>query len=528
MSSKIQSCYLCSKDIPFLSVYLPDKQAIFVGRSADTKITDTQCSRKQVRLYANYDDHKVFIEQVGVRPCGFNGFKTKRGVKFIGQDGDCLELLYGKHAYKIGFTPPPMKNLGNLETHKRLLFDDTEDNEPLAMKKLKLKDNNGDKPDMKDYSNGKWEHFTNNTLFVYTSEGCEGRSKIAAYDMDKTLIKTKSGLEFPRDTNDWELLNLLVPGNLKKYYDDDYKIVVFSNQASLGTAKTPLKDFKLKIEGLVKRIGIPMQVYLAAGQSIYRKPRTGMWDFLLSQMNDNVTVDKEKSFFVGDAAGRPGVPGRKKDHSLADRLFAINLNLTFFTPEEHYFGHKKVSYNAPSFHPKEAIKNTVLYEPQQSKLTLDKQELIVMVGSPGSGKSHFAKIHLKSYHYVNRDTLGNWQKCIMKTNEALAQGKSVVVDNTNPDKNSRQRYLDIAKKHNVSSRCFVMNINKEHIKHNNIFRVLTDSTHQVISDMIINSYLKNFIPPTEDEGFSEIVKINFVPSFKSEEDKKLYEMYLLG
>jgi hypothetical protein len=48
------------------------------------------------------------------------------------------------------------------------------------------------------------------------------------------------------------------------------------------------------------------------------------------------------------------------------------------------------------------------------------------------------------------------------------------------------------------------------------------------SKTIPKSYRKNYIPPSEDEGFVEIVKINFVPSFKSEEDRKLYEMYLLG
>lgn len=91
-----------------------------------------------------------------------------------------------------------------------------------------------------------------------------------------------------------------------------------------------------------------------------------------------------------------------------------------------------------------------------------------MVGCQGSGKSHFAKKYLKNYTYVNRDSLGSWQKCVAKTNEALAQGKSVVVDNTNPDKISRQRYIDVAKKHNVPVRCFYMALEKEHIKHNNM------------------------------------------------------------
>lgn len=92
-------------------------------------------------------------------------------------------------------------------------------------------------------------------------------------------------------------------------------------------------------------------------------------------------VDKENSFFVGDAAGRPADKSRKKkDHSLADRLLALNLGLTFHTPEEHFLGHKVASYKAPTFNPKEASKNTVLYDPPQAKITSDKQEVnLIMI-----------------------------------------------------------------------------------------------------------------------------------------------------
>lgn len=91
-----------------------------------------------------------------------------------------------------------------------------------------------------------------------------------------------------------------------------------------------------------------------------------------------------------------------------------------------------------------------------------------MVGSPASGKSHFVKLNLSSYSCVNRDTLGSWQKCVAKTEEALREGKSVVIDNTNPDPISRQRYIKVAQQSNIPVRCFLMTLTPEHIKHNNI------------------------------------------------------------
>ncbi len=48
-------------------------------------------------------------------------------------------------------------------------------------------------------------------------------------------------------------------------------------------------------------------------------------------MNGNVDIDLKKSFYCGDAAGR--VKGKKKDFSDSDYKFALNINITFFTPE---------------------------------------------------------------------------------------------------------------------------------------------------------------------------------------------------
>lgn len=90
-----------------------------------------------------------------------------------------------------------------------------------------------------------------------------------------------------------------------------------------------------------------------------------------------------------------------------------------------------------------------------------------MVGCPASGKSHFVKNYLNKYGYVNRDTLGSWQRCISAMEKHLIEKNSVVVDNTNPDSASRQKYIEMAKKHGVPVRCFIMSISVDHAKHNN-------------------------------------------------------------
>ena len=57
----------------------------------------------------------------------------------------------------------------------------------------------------------------------------------------------------------------------------------------------------------------------------------------------------DESFFCGDAAGRPDhwAPKKKKDHSIADRLFALNVGLKFYTPEEYFLGKCILLLDAP-------------------------------------------------------------------------------------------------------------------------------------------------------------------------------------
>ncbi len=83
-----------------------------------------------------------------------------------------------------------------------------------------------------------------------------------------------------------------------------------------------------------------LQLYCStASDGIFRKPRTGVWEYLLKYQNGNVGIDMTNSFYCGDAAGRKKLNG-KKDFSCSDRLFAINLGLTFYTPEERFLNKK--------------------------------------------------------------------------------------------------------------------------------------------------------------------------------------------
>ncbi|XP_067144815.1 uncharacterized protein F21D5.5 [Centruroides vittatus] len=391
-----------------------------------------------------------------------------------------------------------------------------------------------------------WEEEDDGKLFVYTHEKVEAKSKIAAFDLDHTIITTKSGRVFPVDTHDWRIMYSEIPAKLKKLQEEGNKIVIFTNQRNISKGNTDPSDFRKKIEYVTKKLGIPLQVFISTSPGIYRKPAPGMWDILVKKYNQNIPVDLSSSIYVGDAAGRIAnwKPQKKKDFSCSDRLFAFNIQVQFYTPEEFFLNYDKVEFKMPLFDPRflpngplaEVIQST--QDSESYPLPLDEDsiisptpELLILVGFPAAGKSHFAGKYLlpKGYVHINRDTLGSWKKCIHECETSVQKGLNVVIDNTNPDKESRKRYIDIALKYKKPCRCFLFHCSLEQAKHNNMFRLITskDKSHVGVNDMVLNSYNLKYERPELSEGFNQIVRVNFKPDFKCKEEERLYKMFLI-
>ncbi len=222
--------------------------------------------------------------------------------------------------------------------------------------------------------------------------------------------------------------------------------------------------------------------------------------------------------------------GKKKDFSCTDRKFASNIQINFFTPEQVFLKQiPTAKFSWGEFNPTVLDYSKSLLP--SVKLPAHKQELVVFVGCPASGKSKYFKSFMapKGYCYVNRDILGTWQKCVAKCKEFLRMGKNVVVDNTNPDNESRSRYTAVGKELHVPIRCFWFVTSIAHAKHNNRFRELTmcdDDKHAKINDIAYNMYKSKFMEPSIEEGFSEIEKIEFVPFFSNSSHEALYKRFL--
>jgi bifunctional polynucleotide phosphatase/kinase len=151
------------------------------------------------------------------------------------------------------------------------------------------------------------------------------------------------------DETDWQWLYESIPAKLHTLAHNDYKVIVVSNQGRLtgfdGREAPEAVPFKRKMELVMRELRIPVTLFVACANDIYRKPRPGLWSIIPRFTGDEgCSIDIVQSLIVGDAAGR------KADFSDSDMHWAINAGITFYTPEV-FFEDEAPESVGHKFHP---------------------------------------------------------------------------------------------------------------------------------------------------------------------------------
>jgi len=324
--------------------------------------------------------------------------------------------------------------------------------------------------------------------------------KIASFDLDDTVIQTKSGKRFTQDADDWKF-HQGMDGKIKEFFKEGYHIIIISNQKNTNKKEDKLNNWKKKIENITKRLNIPLIVYALFRDDNYRKPRTGIWDEFI---NGDVT----NSFYCGDAGGleKRRIDGRviPRDFSDSDLKFALNVGMKFIHRDELVFGVKydnfKIHY--PIKFDKKTGKH--IFKPRD-------KEMIINTGFAGCGKSSYTTKYILPHGYrcINQDTLKTANRCLKECEKLIKEGQSVVIDNTNPNKDTRKKYINLAKKYGlkVRSLCFMATMGQS--LHNNYYRFVVGGK-SLVPKIAYNIYNKKFEEPIKKEGFDKIEKIPFV------------------
>jgi len=342
--------------------------------------------------------------------------------------------------------------------------------------------------------------------------------KVAAFDLDSTIITTISGNTFPKDKFDWKLFSPNVKSKLKQLVCEDFKIIFVTNQNGISKGKISKEDFLSKVDEILERCGPEVMkstlTIIATEDNIYRKPCTAGWDYLFSGKKKGSVrkLDMGKSFYCGDAAGRLATKGMKKDFSDSDLKFALNLGLRFCTPENFFKGKDdtaKIQMKDFDFDPRVleiSPENEVKFKTKLfGNKIIEKPELIILIGSPGSGKSTVCARYFSNYVHVNQDTLKTKQKCMEMCKKSLTDGKSAIVDAQNKKTDLRAEWIQFGKHHGAKSiRCVFIDMPKEFSMHMN--RVRSHCNEKSIPKIVINMFYKQLDNPTVKEGFDDIIK----------------------
>jgi bifunctional polynucleotide phosphatase/kinase len=307
----------------------------------------------------------------------------------------------------------------------------------------------------------------NDTIIYENKKIRKERKALAIFDVDWTLIKPKNGNTFPKDRNDWQWLRDSVPSILRKFHRDNYRIVFVTDQT---------KHWKIDmIKDFIDKLNIPVIALIAVKKELNKPNPT----FFLETFKNN--FNKNDSFFVGDAAGNEG------DWSDKDKVFANNINVKFYTPEEIF-----------------PLKKGIVKEAKITKISKKEKEIIIMIGYPGSGKSTIAKnlFENKGYIRIDGDTFKTPAKMLKEADKHISKN-SIIFDATNGTKEKRAYFINYAKNKGLSVRCVWITTSIDKAIEQNKERAKNGGPN--IPKIAFYVYRKNFQEPSSDE--CEIIKI---------------------
>jgi len=311
----------------------------------------------------------------------------------------------------------------------------------------------------------------NNNEYEYLQGSSTMKEKIFAFDLDGTLIVYKNSTNPKTSTNDPDNWSFI--GDIKskiKELNDSYTIIIVTNQLKLSDGKRKL------IENVYMELDCIPHILMSRKKNNYRKPNNGFLSVIQYLVNKyNLTLDNKNSYYCGDACG-PNDPFPPYRWSDVDYLFSVNIGFNFVRPCDIF-----IPFTWPNFI-------------EDGKC---KYNVILLMGSPGSGKTTISKLLESNFGYV-RFSQDEYDKKLTKHTElicnTLQQGKNIVLDATFGKPENRNMWFDMFDKFLPSDRKYAIIWSIRDGRHFNELR------EEPISHFAYSGkygYTKNFVSPEE-------------------------------
>ena len=145
------------------------------------------------------------------------------------------------------------------------------------------------------------------------------------------------------------------------------------------------------------------------------------------------------------------------------------------------------------------------------------QELIVMCGLPGSGKSYWAESYVKthpSYEIISTDKMrqelfgdesdqsNNWLVFVtayQRLVSIIESGKSAIFDATNLKRKDRKKIVKFFSRYNIPLKLVWMNTPME------VCKLRNSQRKRFVENLVIDKMSECFIEPTREEGWDDII-----------------------
>jgi bifunctional polynucleotide phosphatase/kinase len=306
--------------------------------------------------------------------------------------------------------------------------------------------------------------------------------KIAAFDLDDTLITTKSGKKLAKEMTDWKLMNDKIKPKLQELEKKGYSIIIFTNQKGVGKSGT-FSDFEDKIKAIKDELNVNLTAYVSLKDDYNRKPFPGMFEYHESQHQ----VDKNNSFYVVDAYSNIDA------FSDSDYKFALNNKIPFYIADKYFNEENPTPYTTPIKSPLEPYYGKM----DEKKLAeINKVKYVLLVSPPASGKSTFCEKYLPNHLHLSKDDYATPKLYKNAVKDAVEQDKPIVFDNTHATQKSRDEMIAMLPK-NAEILYVVRNIPKDIAIYLNRYRYYTTRNEsKYLPDIAIHVWYKNYEEPT--------------------------------